>query len=107
MVFLRVEGYAQFSDWSNVRVDYATNKYVANFYGSHAEYYRPAQMPGFIARLNRGDTLRVGLDYYALSVSSQIVPQEILMRFHSELATGRVLVFKVYASGGRMRWTKI
>jgi len=92
MGLINAQGYAQFSDWRNVKVDYATNKYVANFYGSQSEYFRPAQMPGFIDRLNRGDTLRVGLDYYALNVSAGCVPGPILQRHTKELSIGKELL---------------
>ena len=31
-------GHVVFSDWKGIRCDFATNKYVANYYGNNSEF---------------------------------------------------------------------
>jgi hypothetical protein len=63
------------SDWSKVKVelDYATN--ILPYYrytGRWAKYLRREEYKGFIDRIEAGDTLTIGMDYYALTNISRI-----------------------------------
>jgi hypothetical protein len=57
----------RFSDWRNVgEVDFATNAVPSYFYtGICPKYLRQENIREFIDRINKGDTLRLGIDYYA------------------------------------------
>src|ERR1017187_5440604 len=59
----------RFSDWRKIKkVQYSTNAVVANWYsGGHSQYFRDEQLKEIIGRVNGGDTITVGLDYYYLT----------------------------------------
>lgn len=93
-------GYAYFAEWREKPCDYSTNAVVTNYYNpGNAFYFRQEEMPGYFARIDRGDTVIVGLDYYARFRSvSPMVPPEILLDHGLSLAQGAVLRFKTWGS---------
>jgi len=63
-------GECRLSDWSKVtqELDYATNIVCHHRYTDHwAEYMRQPQYEGWGKRIMGGETLTVGIDYYALT----------------------------------------
>jgi hypothetical protein len=66
----KVYGECRLSDWSKVteKLDYATNIVCHHRYTDHwAEYMRKPQYDNWVKRITSGETLTVGLDYYALT----------------------------------------
>lgn len=61
--------------------------------------YRPDYMRNFVKDITARDSLTIGIDYYALNVSSQYIPPEILKEYVNELINGKVLVLKAYKQG--------
>ena len=95
---------ARFADWRGVgRVDLSTNPLVSAHYGGGAPIsFRTANLKEIRHALESGDTLRVGLDYYALQgVCRDLVPLEILQREGRSLYAGRVSVYALDESGNR------
>ena len=94
-----------FSEWRGVSgVDYSTNAPVTDYY-SHCNprYTRQAEWEGFIQRLSGGDTLTIGLDYYALTgISSWWFPEQILIRHFRELSYGRIVIVRSYLRNGKI-----
>ena len=88
-----------FSDWRNVKkVDFSTNAVVANWYsGGNSQYLRQAQMKDVMAKLNRGDTITIGLDYYALRpISSPFFEKNFLMANYLRLDNGEVITIRMW-----------
>jgi hypothetical protein len=98
----------RFSDWRGVKCDYSTNAVVDWWYnGKHSKYFRQENIKEIEARLLSGDTLIVGLDYYALyGVSAQIMPREMLIRESNSLLSGKVITYKVHLDGNNIIWNK-
>lgn len=94
-----------FSDWRGIgKVDYSTNMIVDWWYnGKGSKYYRYESMKEINERLDRGDTLTIGIDYYGLfPISSQFIPIPLLERYGIDLMNGKVIKCKLYASGGEV-----
>lgn len=47
-------------------------------------------MDSLEARLGRGESVTVGVDYYALHLSRSLLPEEFIQRFGSQLMSGVV-----------------
>lgn len=91
-----------FSDWRGVeRCDYVTNWMPYAWYSGDrtAKFLRVENMEEIEARLNAGDTLILGMDYYALtSISGPLVKSllgEMYDAIGGELGRGRVVVLGV------------
>jgi hypothetical protein len=87
-----------FSDWRRKPMaDYATNVAPCDYYtGSKSTSMRKEQYDGYFTRIGAGDTLVVGVDYYALHMSSMYFPPELLKKMEGGLIGGRVYYFRVY-----------
>ena len=87
-----------FSDWRNIKeVDYSTNAMVANWYsGGHSQYFRDPQLKEIIHKVNGGDTITVGLDYYYLTRLSPHFNSDILGSNSLRLANGEVITIMIY-----------
>lgn len=102
-----VKGYAsRRSDWSESECDYATNAIVHNFYHPPAKWYRTGKFEQFyktpignfpkevLDRVFKGDTVRIGFDYYSLTgVSKDIVPHAVLGK---DFSSGQVYVYRLF-----------
>jgi hypothetical protein len=90
----------QFSDWRNIKkVDYSTNAVVANWYsGGHSQYFRPALLKDITGKLDAGDTLTIGLDYYIFTPASlQLSLQYFSSGANSlRLENGEVIIIKMW-----------
>ncbi len=85
-----------FSDWRGAsKVDYSCNKLVANYY-SHgsARYFRNENFNEIQRRIVKGDTIRIGLDYYDLTGLSliNIMPIKVTEPVIKTLLDGGVLI---------------
>lgn len=98
----------RFSDWRNVpSVDYSTNALVTQWYsGKPTKYFRQEEIQGFVNRLNSGDTLTLGIDYYAIFPVSKIwldkLNPKIFYDVYSNIETEKswsVVVIKVWWNG--------
>jgi hypothetical protein len=99
------EGYAHTSsDWRGVKCDFSTNKPVAKFYGNpNVDWYRVNKTDEFEKRIIKGDTVIVGIDYYALYyVAAPIIPQEVLAYRQKDLLNGKVFTYKVWLDKDRI-----
>lgn len=88
-----------FSDWRNVgRVDYSTNAVVSWYYsGVLPQYLRTDNYNDFMARIDRGETLKIGVDYYAFyNVSSRFFTEQFYIDHSDKLRQGNVIVLKVH-----------
>lgn len=97
-----------FSDWRGIgKVDYSTNMIVDQWYnGKGSKYYRYESMKEINDRLDRGDTLTIGIDYYGLfPISSQFIPRPLLERYGIDLMNGKVIIASVVRSGKNEMWT--
>jgi len=109
-------GESRLSDWSKVKVelDYATNILPYHRYtGRWAEYLRREEYKGFIDRIEAGDTLRIGMDYYALTNMSRVYFLDSKKEFtffqsfpfaYYSIENGGVEVFEASKKGGWV-WT--
>jgi hypothetical protein len=100
----------RFADWRGVGpVDLATNPLVSRYYnGGDPIAFRRDRFETIDRRLAGGDTLLVGLDYYALQgVVGDLVPEEILRREHVDLLAGGVCVYRVVLRGGDLTWDRV
>lgn len=84
-----------FSDWRNVpQVQYSSNAVVANYYsGGRSKYLRQENLAEIQGRLGRGDTLTVGLDYYALFPIT--LPLPLAPEVQQYLANGGVVIVRL------------
>ena len=94
-------GYSFSSNWKDKQADFATNKIVHDFYNEKpASWFRTTkhtELKRFKYRLEKGDTLVVCLDRYALTgMSAGLIPGKILKKKGSFLASGEVLLCLVY-----------
>ena len=91
------QGYAGFSDWRGVgQCDFATNAPVAQYYnGGDPLYLRMENVEEYFKRLRQGQTLIVGVDYYAFHASRQFMPAfpDSVWLLLSE---GKVMKFQVF-----------
>jgi len=93
------KGFAQIiSDWRGVKVDYSSNAVVCNYYnpGSWAKWLRESSREEIIRRLNAGETLTFGIDYYALyNITRPLVPGEVLLKADKIIREGGVYVYRM------------
>jgi len=68
------------TDWRNCgKLDFATNAHVASWYGNFGTWeFKSKLIPFWNARIERGDTLTLGLDIYALISPENLFPEEFL-----------------------------
>ena len=87
-----------FSDWRNKGpFDYTTNVVCSHWYCPEdtSKYFRKENTEEVFNRIKNGDTLRIGVDYYALfDISIQLQPA-FLYKYASELKEGKVLKVKL------------
>ena len=92
-------GYAEIiSDWRGVgQVDYSSNAVVCNYYNTgRAKWLRESSRVEIIRRLNRGEVLTFGIDYYALfNITRPLVPMEILSKADPVIRKGKVYIYKM------------
>jgi len=88
-----------FSDWRNVpSVDYSTNAIVTDWYsGGHSKYIRAENIEEITRRVNAGERIVLGLDYYALFPISAFF--ELDEKAVSELRSGGVIVLTINQGG--------
>jgi len=96
----------RFSDWRNVKCDYSTNAIVDWWYnGKGSKYFRYESLNEINKRLQRGDTLRIGIDYYGLfPISKQFIPTPLIEKYGNDLLNGKVIVAKVHVEDGQVVW---
>lgn len=84
----------RFADWRNVPFcDFTTNGAPYKWYsGRDAGGFRPLEFKPFLDRVENGDTVWVGLDYYSMNISSGITPDGIRWKYGYYLWNGGVLV---------------
>jgi len=99
-------GYAKFSDWRGKQCDFATNKIVHNYYNDAPSLWfrsnKTEDWGVFKKAIEKGETVRVGLDYYALTgVCNGIIPKKILEspEVYYKLTRGEVIVLKMMSYG--------
>lgn len=87
----------RFADWRNApSCDFTTNGAVYEWYtGKKAGSFRPVEIKPFFDSLATGDTVLVGLDYYAMNISSGITPEGIRTAYGAYLWNGGVIVVAV------------
>jgi len=91
-------GYAKIiSDWRGVQqVDYSTNAVVCNYYGGKSKWLRGKNWQEIQDRLQAGESLLFGIDYYALyPISRPLVPVDILKQADPHILRGKVVVYKI------------
>ena len=94
-----------FSDWRNVKVDYSTNAVVDwRYNGKGSKYLRSEFIPEISKRLEKGDTLTFGIDYYGLSISSPFIPTPLLQKYGNDIMNGKVITVKVYRNKNIDYW---
>jgi hypothetical protein len=86
-----------FGNWREVPpTDFVTNIPVHRWYsGFEAENFRPNLLDSLTARLNRGETVTVGVDYYALNLSRSLLPEPFIQQYGDRLISGGVVRFKL------------
>jgi hypothetical protein len=94
-------GECTLSDWQSIssyNLDFATNIVCYKHYsGKGAKYTRQNEYNEFIARINRGDTLIVGADYYALTGISEYYFRGLISpRIYNLLQEGNIVVWKFW-----------
>lgn len=82
-------------------VDYSTNALVSQWYsGTPTKYLRQDEMKGLVDRLNNGDTLKIGIDYYGLYNISKFwmdaLNKKIFYDVAQEINRGEVVVLSVW-----------
>lgn len=91
------------------RFDYSTNAVVSNYYcrlngeKDDAVYLRKENLRGFVNRLVAGDTLKVGIDYYALTgigikITIHFFGDKFVKKYFNRLNEGGVVRLKVWAN---------
>ena len=88
----------RFSDWRNTRrVDFSTNKIVSDYYaGGHSKYFRNENMEELNSRLDEGETLTLGTDYYCLTqISGQFLSESFIDKYWDRWENGEVIVFNI------------
>lgn len=106
------QGYAFHSDWRNKECDYSTNYYCCNYYNGGCKWYRIEKFGNdlrvfekqrliipneILNRIQQGDTIRIGIDKYALfSITGPMIPAEILKKVGNGLLNDKVYVCYVY-----------
>lgn len=84
-------------------MDYSTNPIVSKFYsGGEPKAFRP----GFEAEILKDgqDTITLGLDYYALNISSHLIPMELLQSIAPTLASGGVVLCRAVTDSNSIRF---
>lgn len=84
----------RFSDWRNAGYfEFATNAHVSHWYGGSPCYeFLPRHIPLFNKMIEKGYTVRLGLDLYALEEDySKSLPKEILDKYRDYLLAGNIL----------------
>lgn len=87
----------RFSDWRNCgEFDFSTNAPVTWFYERNARplYLRQENDKEYFGRLNKGETLRVGVDYYAnFPISKKYFPPQFFnANTYSRLLWGEQII---------------
>ena len=97
------------SDWSNTpKLDFATNKPVANYYGAGSDWYRLTNRDSIAAFIKDHKDFTVGIDYYALyNICQGMTPKELLPKMYYGLIEGKVYYFHVTLKGENMIWEQI
>lgn len=92
-----------FSDWREQgKLDYSTNAVVSWFYsGSLPKYLRQEEFQEFHRRIANGDTLRIGVDYYAFNMSRIYFNNEFFKTYGKPLSEGKVLRFLLHNGKGQ------
>ena len=77
---------------------------VSQWYsGTLTKYFRQNEMQGFINKLNEGDTITLGIDYYALFSISKIWLDKLNPKIFNDVArevyNGDVVVIKLWWDG--------
>jgi hypothetical protein len=93
-------GEVTFSDWKPAKdfpLDYSTNIVCYHQYsGRWCDIMRKDNYEDFRTRLERGDTLLIGMDYYALTgVSSFYFDRAWLVQQADSLMAGKVMVWQI------------
>ena len=97
-----------FSDWTKVSCDYSTNAVVHWWYnGKTSKYYRQESAKEINGRLSKGDTIIIGLDYYALFGVSLFVPPKIKQDNYSKLMEGKVITYRTFEKDTLWYWEGI
>ena len=98
----------RFSKWTERQVDYSTNMPVTAYYaGGSPRYLRSHEWDGFLDRIGRGDTLTVGIDYYALfPISRSFLPEGLVQKHVKDLLNGKVIYLRAYREGEYITWRK-
>ena len=97
----------KFSDWRNVKeVEYSTNAVVANWYsGGHSQYFRKEQMKQIDSELDKGDTVKIGVDCQALTpISRQFLEEKFLADNYFRLSDGEVITIKMWKKNNLIRF---
>jgi hypothetical protein len=81
---------------------FVTNIPVHKWYTHHEAYnFRPGQLDSLVSRLQRGDVVTVGVDYYA-TFFPELFPPQFLDIFRDSLIRGGVVRFKLFPDSGRI-----
>jgi hypothetical protein len=93
-------GEAILSNWrlaKDFKLDYSTNIVCYHQYsGRWCDIMRLDNLQDFQARLQHGDTLLIGLDYYALmGISSYYFDPQWLRMYSEHLIEGNVMVWQI------------
>jgi hypothetical protein len=89
------------SNWrvaSNTKLDFSTNVCAYHQYsGVWAKYMRVSEFKDFQQRISRGDTLNVGIDYYALTGASRMFfSKSWILENTDKLIDGEVIVAQIH-----------
>ena len=106
LVFLLKDyrGYARvISNWRGLKgieeIDYSSNKIVCNYYGGKSKWLRDQNRKEIKEKLNSGEVIKIGIDYYALTkLSRKYVPDRIINELRPFLKAGGVAVYSLGAN---------
>lgn len=92
-----------FADWRDVGpVDFSSNPGLSWYYSGHMPaVLRPAHEDSLFARLDAGDTLLLGFDYYAFKQSRPYIDERLLSHIGEGLLEGRVAKVKLWVEEGQ------
>jgi hypothetical protein len=93
-----------FSDWRDTgEFDFSTNAVVTWFYSGKLPIYLRQENNGlYESMLDSGDTITVGIDYYAFNMSRMFFTDTFFRQFGKDLANGKVIRLRLWKEGAEI-----
>ena len=102
-----ISGYLHLADWRDVpECDYSSNHIVADYYSKeNSEYFRTFNLGTIKERLAKGDTLRIGIDYYGL-YGLVPLPDQVRREIAGEIDRGKIVIYDICVLDKVMYWRR-